>query len=230
MEARRRMDIVPADQNSIVKSPKANTSQPARIAGVLLLALALTMSACAPKKQEAACGYSQNNYGERVSWNDRLPVEIILHEDFPSDYVGAVESAIKTWEKAAGRKLFELSTSRFAGSSSPARDGSNVIYFNSTWDTYDRDEQGRTSIYVVGDQIVESDMIINNRDFAFYWPPAGGSRTGVNIEALLVHELGHILGLKHNDSGSSVMQTHLAPGSDRVDLTSADVNSLKCEY
>lgn len=201
-------------------------SVPAQLGLILLLGL----SACAPKKQEASCGFVQNTFGERISWNDRTPIPIYLHEDFPDAYVGAVKSAIKTWEDATGHKLFALSDGRVSGNPVPERDNTNVIYYLKSWDSSDTDEQGRTNTYVIGDQIVEADVLVNGRDFAYYWPPVDGRRVGVNIEALILHELGHVLGLKHNDGTASVMQTHLEPGNDRVNLTAADKSTMKCEY
>lgn len=52
----------------------------------------------------------------------------------------------------------------------------------------------------------------------------------VNIEALILHEMGHVLGLKHKDGSGSVMATYLASGEDRVNVTGVDSTDLKCEY
>jgi predicted Zn-dependent protease len=48
----------------------------------------------------------------------------------------------------------------------------------------------------------------------------------------LLHEMGHVLGLKHNDdkTASSVMQTYLRSGDDRTEPSSVDTTDLKCEY
>ena len=57
-----------------------------------------------------------------------------------------------------------------------------------------------------------------------------GPLVGYNFEALMLHELGHFLGLKHRDSDPSVMETYLAAQTDRVVLTAVDAQNLKCEY
>lgn len=57
-----------------------------------------------------------------------------------------------------------------------------------------------------------------------------GPLVGYNFEALMLHELGHFLGLKHRDLGDSVMATYLAAQTDRVVLSEADVRNLNCEY
>ena len=53
---------------------------------------------------------------------------------------------------------------------------------------------------------------------------------GVNLESLLIHELGHVLGLKHIDGTSSVMATYLALQVKRESLFAPDKEALACEY
>ena len=96
-------------------------------------------------------------------------------------------------------------------------------------------EQARTSVYWVGDQIQEADIRINASKannysvFNFYWGQSSG-QDAVNIEALVLHEMGHVLGLKHKETGSSVMATYLPNHTDRVNPAQTDLDSLKCEY
>ena len=58
--------------------------------------------------------------------------------------------------------------------------------------------------------------------------PAGNR--DVHLESLLIHELGHVLGLKHKDSGDSVMATYLSSLTMRNDIPEKDIDDLKCEY
>ncbi len=59
---------------------------------------------------------------------------------------------------------------------------------------------------------------------------AGDTAQKVNFEALMIHELGHVLGLKHKDADNSVMATYLATQTERVDLAETDEKALQCEY
>ncbi|HWU44764.1 MAG TPA: matrixin family metalloprotease [Bdellovibrio sp.] len=196
-------------------------------AGVLLLT-ALLIESCAPKSQ-TDCGFVQNSYGERVSWKDTAPITVSIHESVPDEFVGAIQSAADTWEKSAGHKLFIINTKKVTGPIAPHKDGSNIIYFMDTWDAAKPTEQARTSIYWTGDQIGEADIRVNALNFKFYWNGQKNS-TEVNFEALILHELGHVLGLKHKDSGGSVMATYLPSGLDRIQLAATDVTDIKCEY
>lgn len=200
----------------------------------LLILFAFSLQGCAPKSQED-CGFVQNVYGERISWKGEIPVTMYLHESVPQEYVGAIESAAKTWQDASGKRLINLVLNqRVTGPINPQKDGRNVIYYFSTWEAEKASEQARTSIYWVGDQIKEADMRINAKNFSYYWNQPGTlssvTTSAVNIEALVIHELGHVLGLKHKDVGSSVMATYLASNTDRVQVSDTDRSALQCEY
>jgi len=177
----------------------------------------------------------QNVYGERVSWKGDIPIKLYIHESIPEEYVGALTSAAKTWEDQVGHKLFEINTTeRVKGAVAPSRDGKNVIYWMTSWEANKASQQARTSIYSVGDQIKEADMRINDDNYDFYWSGTASSFTasarGINIEAIFLHELGHVLGLKHKDGEGSVMATYLEAGDDRTALAATDDTSLQCEY
>lgn len=195
----------------------------------LLLTTALFVQACAPKAAETDCGFVQNSYGERVSWKNDGIITLYIHESVPNEYIGAVQAAAETWERSVGHKLFYIETRKVGGEVAPHRDGKNIIYFMDTWEANRSTEQARTSIYWNGDQIAEADIRVNAKNFQFYWEQYKFS-TKVNIEALLLHEMGHVLGLKHKDTGGSVMATYLPSGADRIQLASTDVTDLKCEY
>jgi len=200
----------------------------------ILVLIAFSLQSCAPKSQED-CGFVQNVYGERISWKGEAPVNMYLHESIPQQYVGAIEAAAATWQDATGKRLINIiTTERVTGAVNPQKDGRNIIYFFNTWESDKSSEQARTSIYWIGDQIKESDMRINAKNFSFYWNQPGNSSStyanSVNIEALVIHEMGHVLGLKHKDYDSSVMATYLASNTDRVNVADTDKTSLQCEY
>lgn len=203
---------------------------------VMLLVItvsAMYLQACAPKA-EKDCGFVQNSYGERVSWNSSLPVRMYLHQSVPQEYVPAIISAANSWNIALGKEAIIIDTSRrVQGANQPSQDGANIIYFLNDWESDKYDEQARTSIYWVGDQLKEADIRINDKVYDFYFSqtgPIATASTAINIEALVLHEMGHVLGLKHEDEHNSVMATYLPARTDRVQVAEADLNSLKCEY
>lgn len=199
------------------------------VRSILLLYVALVVSSCAKPKAQSDCGFVKNVYGERVSWKNEVPIKMYLHSSIPSQYEASLRAAAETWNRAYGRTLIQIEQQRIQGAG-PGRDNLNVIYLLNTWEADRASEQARTSLYWVGDQIQEADIRINALNYQFYTSQPSQLSTGVNFEALLLHELGHVIGLRHNDASPSVMATYLKSNQDRTQLQGADLASLQCEY
>ena len=125
----------------------------------------MTCIACTPKPQPD-CGFVQNVYGQRISWKEKLPIEVTIDKSVPIELKPAIYRAAKTWENRAGRVLFTFTESK--KNTGPSKDKKNGIYFLLNWDSNNRAEQGRTSVYWAGDEIQEADIRINGAQFAFY--------------------------------------------------------------
>ncbi|NUM57262.1 MAG: matrixin family metalloprotease [Bdellovibrionaceae bacterium] len=201
-----------------------------------LLLIALTgllsyLTACAPKSQQD-CGFVQNVYGERISWKGKVPVVMKLHESVPKEYYSSIAEAAEKWNQALGKTVILVDTEDIQkGPTQSFKDTQNVVYFYNSWEAEKPTEQARTSVYWIGDEIKEADIRVNAKNFKFYGmtlQDKGPSK--VSIEALLIHEMGHVLGLKHKDVDQSVMATYLASQSDRVSIAATDKKSLTCEY
>ncbi len=206
----------------------------------LVLVFAMFVSSCAPKSQND-CGYVQNVYGQRISWKTKKPIRVYIHSSVPTTLRPSIYRAAQTWETQAGRKVFDISEdSSQVGTST--RDEKNAIYFLPEWESDKSSEQGRTSVYWAGDEIQEADIRVNAADFSYYdlnpqvligstnLKKNGRSPSdGYSFEALILHEMGHFLGLKHRE-GSTVMATHLGPNVNRVQLANSDQEAISCEY
>lgn len=203
---------------------------------ISILALGL-LNACAPKKSED-CGFVQNVYGQRITWKTTAAIPVYINSSVPEALRPAIYRAAATWEQAAGRKVFEVIEENFSASQMPGRDKKNAIYFLSQWESDRKSEQGRTSVYWAGDEIQEADIRINSADFVYYdqnpqqlvRTTNNKTSTGYNFEALILHELGHFLGLKHRDVQGTVMAKELSAYTDRIKLSDADTQAVQCEY
>ncbi len=200
-----------------------------KLTQIIIAALGFaTLMGCSQKSPDS-CGFVQNSSGERISWKNEVPIHLTMHSSIPTEYRGAVIAAAEKWNRALGKNMIIIENSIADGPNAAAKDGQSVIYLSPTWEADKPSEQGRTSIYWVGDRIVETDIKLNSQNFQFYWQKPSETQ-GVNIEALIMHEMGHVLGLKHKDTESSVMQTYLANNSDRTQIGETDIEALKCEY
>lgn len=200
------------------------------------------LSSCSPKPQND-CGFVQNIYGQRIAWKTQSTVKIYLSSNVPPELKPAINRAAATWDNQVGHKVIEIIDDGGAVGLAPSRDQKNAIYFLSEWESDRSSEQGRTSVYWAGDQIQEADIRINASNFSYYdqnsqvlvgsyalKKSGQTARDGYSFEALLLHEMGHLLGLKHRDEAPSVMATHLAAFTDRVALGTVDQASITCEY
>jgi hypothetical protein len=197
---------------------------------LITLASILTLSACGyTYKKQSDCNFVQNVYGERISWKANLPITLYVHESVPHEFYEAIEDSIAAWEEAAGRPVFKIAEWGVAGPLLPRQDRVNMIYWMDTWEDQKKSEQARTSVYWIGDEIKESDIRVNAAGFKYFTQQAR-TTDEVHLPSLMIHELGHVLGLKHNDSGSSVMATYLAAAVYRDRVNPADADALLCEY
>ncbi len=193
------------------------------------LALALAIQACAPQfDSQESCTFVQNSYGERVSWKGQLPIVIYAHTTFPEQYLGAIQDAVEYWNRAKGEELFRYG-GRDSGPDQARYDGRNIIYWRSSWEANKTSEQARTQIQWEGNRILDADILINNKDFDFYYTDVTSSGA-IHIGSILVHEFGHVLGLAHNDNEPSVMGTYLRAQTVREEITQADLRYMSCEY
>lgn len=213
--------------NYQVPMKKALTTQRWTILSALLLALSL--QACSPKQEsQEDCGFVQNVYGQRISWKSSVPINLYLHKDYPDNMIQPLKSAIAVWEQDAGRKLFELNVDDRAGGD-PAQDRRNVIFWMGSWEADKSAEQARTSVYWLGSTIYEADIRINDAYFDFYDETPSSNRE-IHLQSLLIHELGHVLGMKHKDSDNSVMATYLSSLTQRKQIPESDISNIRCEY
>lgn len=205
-----------------------------RRAGVLLIFVgfcALLMQACSrPLAPQESCNFVQNPEQQRVSWNRQVPVKLYLHESVPEDAYEAIDRAVAEINLKAGngRDLLKIVARKAGGPLDPRKDGYSMIYWFKDWKD-SRSEQARTTIYWQGAEIFEADMRVNADSFKYY-EGEDSNFTNVDLQSLIVHELGHVLGLAHNATSGSVMNITLNEGQNRRKLGDMDLASLKCEY
>lgn len=175
----------------------------------LLFLLILTSCGRIPH-EEPSCTFIQNEYGERVSWYE-APVILGIDSAMPSHLKPAIYEAARTWNVAYGKELIRIVD----------RPYDNMIYYKTYWPgAY---QEANTRIEWYDTTIYSATINVNAYNYQFYY----GSGYGVEFKSLMIHELGHVLGLGHSDG---VMSPYLAEGVTRWDIDSSIIHNLTCEY
>ena len=192
----------------------------------------MLVQACSrPLAPQAACNFVQNPEQQRVSWKKRWPIKLYVNKSVPTKAYDAINRAIAEYKTKVGhgQDVFTVVEWGRDGDVDPEKDGYSTIYWFTSWDKTKPSEQARTTIYWTGSEIFEADLRINASNFTFNYG-TNTDFTNVDLDSLVLHELGHVLGLAHNPTTGSVMNITLDDGQDRRAIGTVDETSLSCEY
>lgn len=175
------------------------------------------------------CGYLQNEYGQRVSWKGNVPVEIYVAKSIPEEFRQDIVAAADVWNQAAGKTILKINLNDVEGTTFSTEDQKNSIAGLTEWDGGKSNQQALTVVKYRGNLINSSDIKVNFQDFVYYSKEPQNS-VQIHFESLMIHELGHTLGLKHGAIKPTVMWSTLASTFLRTQLSSTDQESVGCEY
>ena len=202
--------------------------------GVAMIALlGLLVQACAPQTSpQADCNFVMSSDNQRVSWGPETPAVIYIDSSVPAEFFGAIQASVNTWNENLGREVLKIGgwTSSYP---KEKQDGVNVIYFDRDWPDSNKDKQAITTIHWAADRIFEADIHVNGNPKHFEYFSGPNVVSGrVDVESLLLHEFGHVLGLEHPkvEFKGTVMARRLDDATLRRSPAPGDVADLKCEY
>ncbi|MBM3383038.1 MAG: matrixin family metalloprotease [Betaproteobacteria bacterium] len=183
-------------------------------------------------------------------WKRSLPVRFLTSEDIDPTVVKQLQTAMKSWELAVGKPLFQYdggekrSGGDFRQLYEPLNDGVNGNYFDKSWfkSTGKSNSVLATTIWENSPRdassIVKADIRYNSEFYIFgnsLEEFSEGKRTIVDMESLALHELGHLLGLTHvneTEDRFSVMNPSLFIGEGMITrrLSKGDITRIRSVY
>lgn len=176
-----------------------------------------------------SCNFVQNPQGIRVSWKTATPINFLINVDVPAKYDATIQRAAVIWNNYLRKNLIHVYRNNGI-TNPPGDDKYNVIYFMTTWPSDLNMEQARTAIRWDISKLRDSDIKVNAANFSFYADGESAIQGQISLLSLMLHEMGHAVGLKHITDILSVMQTHLGSNTDRDTPAPIDLESLGCEY
>ena len=186
-----------------------------------------------------------------IKWSDAsLPLTISVSNDFnfaPGDIVGGlnpVEQMQKEWDDSVSNKvLFNYPAIAVASKGinglTTYKDAEFGVYMSDDWfSDVSSSALAITQFYAIkksaswGDfyELSHADIIVNNRDFDF--STNAGSTVDYDLQTVLLHEFGHLLGLSHqfDYTVAAVMQPYLSIWQSNRSLFSNDSSRISGNY
>ena len=155
--------------------------------------------------------------------------------DEAEDYIAAFKSSIATWSDVSCSSVilqYGGQTDQFPAKFVEEDPPLNIISYRDRKWPYKSGVVAFTAITVDGKtgKVVDSDIELNGEDFEFTTDP-GKEKWKMDVQSVVTHELGHLLGLDHVDDASATMFTEVKPGDTKVrSLELDDIEGLCSIY
>ena len=194
----------------------------------------------APSSQELSSGYNTSAASDLpIKWKSQssFPLNLKLSSDFTGDEQTAIDDSADVWSTEVGSsaQFFNTTVANISTKSSldDYDDSTLGVYKIHDWPsslpntalavTQIRGRQ--KSSYI---QITHADILVNYDYFSF----ATDGSWGYDLQTVLVHEMGHFLGLFHNNSSinSSVMYPSIGRFTVNQTPYETDTNNLIAKY
>ncbi len=161
-----------------------------------------------------------------------VPITIAFAGELPSIKDGLralLDVSGRAWSIPACTRAGFIAADSRAFTGTEAENGKNDIIVHTTaWPApLATGAAGHTILYTLGDRIVEADIHLNAKDFTF---AVGALPDRIDLQAILIHELGHVLGIGHSADTRATMNAGLPSGIAARSLEKDDRDAVCALY
>ncbi|MBI2645496.1 MAG: matrixin family metalloprotease [Deltaproteobacteria bacterium] len=186
----------------------------------------------------SSAGYLLSSDCRPLSWGRKLPVYLKYGTSMTEDARQAFDEAIRIWNDALGFPILQVidrSTPDPIGSENDPSTHLIGMRSGTNWTQCDQsvmicggtDEPAKT-IYHYSEFLVDTDIMINQSfNLSFQYHPQK-----YDLTSIALHELGHVLGLDHDDTTTpqiSIMNRSISEGIQRG-LSARDIQRVRTLY
>jgi hypothetical protein len=204
-------------------------------------------TACVQEKQGELNTSSTSAFSEKLpntKWSSRTSFPLTIHygADFSPSEISALENSANNWSDSVNNEVdfFDISSSQVVSKENinNYEDKELGIYKVSVWPKELpptalavtqifglKLNAGKSSEYI---QIQHADILINEENFSF----TTDDSWGYDLETIILHEMGHFLGLYHDDTSSelSIMYPTISRYVDNRHPKEKDITNILNKY
>lgn len=150
-----------------------------KILFIVIILTTITISLVFLKKNEKEILMS-NVYGDTFIW-ENYPIILKIKKEFPNDKKEILVREINNLNKIMKMEIFKIENSKIT-------EKDNIVSWNNL--VFRKGEQARTAISFKGNVYKKVNLYFNEAELK-----------SIDFSSLVRHELGHAIGLKHQESG-----------------------------
>jgi len=214
----------------------------------LILAICTSCLEMEPKSERGPSSLPSVNYETAtIRWNNERVssshLNLLISSDFSEQEKTDIVEIIKIWNLAHEDLSFisesrEVTPNITTNDLSVYRDNVLGIYKSYSWfEELSSFALGVTQFYATRRnagmdneylEILHADIILNYKDYNF--DANDKAYSGYDLYSVILHEMGHFLGLKHTRHVEDVMSPYLDTGEQKHTLSANDINLLNSLY